>query len=116
MKTLLPNGFYSIFIGFLLTINDLLSFGLCKYIHSNKINIFYLLLPSIMYGFQIPLFFYGLNVSSMAELNIIWNLMSIILVTILGLFYFKEKISNMKTIALFLGLVSLILFSLDGIQ
>jgi drug/metabolite transporter (DMT)-like permease len=116
MKDILSFNFYSLFIGFLLTINDLLSFGMCKYIHSNNINIYYLLLPSIMYGFQIPLFFYGLNVSSMTELNIIWNLMSIILVTILGLFYFKEKISGIKTIALFLGLVSLILFSLDSFK
>jgi drug/metabolite transporter (DMT)-like permease len=115
MKSILSSGVYSLFIGFILTINDLLSFGLCKYIHSNNINIYYLLIPTIMYGFQMPLFFYGLNVSSMAELNIIWNLMSIILVTILGLFYFKEKISNMKTIALFLGLASLMLFSLDGV-
>jgi multidrug transporter EmrE-like cation transporter len=49
----------------------------------------------------------------MTVLNIVWNLMSIILVTCLGLFYFKEKISNVKTIALVLGLFSLFLFSLD---
>jgi len=116
MKRFLSITFYTYFIGFLLTINDLLSFGMCKYIYANNINIRYLFIPTIMYCLQIPLFFYGLNVSSMAVLNIIWNLMSSLLVTFLGLFYFKEKISNIKTIALFLGLLSLILFSLDGIN
>ena len=106
--------FYLFLIGFLLTINDLLSFGICKYIYLNKLNNYFLFIPSIMYSFQIPLFYYGITYSSMAVLNIVWNLMSIILVTCLGLFYFNEKISNIKTIALVLGLFSLLLFSLDG--
>jgi drug/metabolite transporter (DMT)-like permease len=106
--------FYLFLIGFLLTINDLLSFGICKYFYLNKLSYYYLIIPSIMYAFQIPLFYFGITYSSMAVLNIVWNLMSIILVTCLGLFYFNEKISNIKTIALVLGLFSLLLFSLDG--
>lgn len=117
MKNILFSGNYVplYLIGILLSMNDLLSFGICKYIYNNNINNYYILIPAIMYGFQIPLFFYGLRLSSMAALNIIWNLMSIILVTVLGLFYFKEKISHIKTIAIILGLFSLVLFSLDDI-
>jgi multidrug transporter EmrE-like cation transporter len=113
MYNILKINYFLLFIGFLLTINDLLSFGLCKYIYSDNLNIFYLLIPTIMYSFQIPIFFYGLKTSSMSVLNIVWNLMSSILVTFVGLFYFKEKISNIKKIAVFLGIFSLILFSFD---
>lgn len=91
MKPTLSKNFYLFFIGFLLTINDLISFGICKFIYLNNINYYYLLIPSFFYAFQIPLFYYGITFSSMAVLNIIWNLMSIIFVTFLGLFYFKEK-------------------------
>ena len=113
MNINISNNYHLFLVGLLLTINDLISFGLCKYIFLQNINIIYLLIPTIMYAFQIPLFFYGINYSSMTVLNIVWNLMSIILVTCLGLFYFKEKISNVRTIALVLGLFSLFLFSLD---
>jgi hypothetical protein len=99
----------------MLTLNDVLSFGICKYIFLNNINTYYLLIPSIMYSFQITLFYYGLNVTSMAVLNIIWNLLSSILVTILGLFYFEEKITNLKFYAILLGLFSLFLFLIDGV-
>jgi len=106
---------FVLFIGLMLTLNDVLSFGICKYIFLNNINTYYLLIPSIMYSFQITLFYYGLNVTSMAVLNIIWNLLSSILVTILGLFYFEEKITNLKFYAILLGLFSLFLFLIDGV-
>ena len=116
MNINLSTNYHLFLVGLLLTINDLLSFGLCKYIFLQNTNIYYLWIPTIMYAFQIPLFYYGIHYSSMAILNIIWNLLSIILVTCLGLFYFKEKISNIKTIALVLGLFSLLLFSLDDLN
>lgn len=106
-------NFFIIFIVFLLTLNDILCFSLCKYIYLHNLNIYYLILPTIMYGLHIPLFFYGLRISSMAVLNIVWNLLSSILVLLLGIIYFKEKISWIKIIALGMGLCSLGLLTID---
>ena len=106
---------FILFIGFILTLNDVLSFGICKYIFLKNINTYYLIIPSIMYFFQIPLFYYGLNVTSMAVLNIVWNLLSSIAVTIVALIYFKEKITNLQFYAILVGLFSLFLFSIDGV-
>jgi drug/metabolite transporter (DMT)-like permease len=49
----------------------------------------------------------------MAVLNIVWNLLSSILVLLLGIIYFKEKISWIKIIALGMGLCSLGLLTID---
>jgi len=106
---------YILFIGLLLTINDVMSFSITKYINLKKFNINFLLFPSLMYSFQIPLFFYALKFSNMSFINIIWNLLSTILVTLIGLFYFKEKVSRIQIYAILLGLISLILFSIDGV-
>ena len=60
------------------------------------------------------LFYYGLKSTSMTELNIVWNIFSSILVTILGIYYFSEKLNNIKTIAVLLGIISIVLFSLNS--
>ena len=105
----------SILIGLLLSLNDIISFGLVKKYSLKQLGYTVgLLLPMILYSFQIPLFNYGLKTTSMIILNIYWNLLSNILVTLLGIFYFKEKINGLRTAALLLAFSSLILFTLDS--
>jgi multidrug transporter EmrE-like cation transporter len=103
----------SLIIGLILSLNDIISFSLTKYLSLHKFNQLFIIIPAIMYSFQIPIFYYGLSNCSMVVLNIIWNLMSSILVSIIGTFYFKEKISLIKKIAIIIGILSLILFSID---
>jgi multidrug transporter EmrE-like cation transporter len=50
----------------------------------------------------------------MSVLNITWNLISNVLVTIFGLYYYGEKINNLKSIALGFAIVSISFFALDG--
>ena len=49
----------------------------------------------------------------MSELNIVWNIFSSILVTIMGVYIFSEKLDNIKKLAILLGIVSIILFSVN---
>jgi len=102
-------------VGFILSLNDLLSFSITKWIYVKHASLFYLIVPAFFYAFQMPLFFYGLKISTMTVLNIVWNLVSNILVTLVGVFFFKEKIGNIKMIAMLIGLFSLVLFALDGV-
>jgi len=101
-------------VGFLLSLNDIISFGLVKKYNLKQLGVTIgLIIPMILYSFQIPLFSYGLKATSMVILNITWNLLSNVLVTLMGLFYFKEKVSGLKTVAILLAFSSLILFSVD---
>jgi multidrug transporter EmrE-like cation transporter len=105
----------AISIGLLLSLVDIISFSLTKYIfnHKSTLNLLWLSIPFLFYGSQIGLFYYGLKYSTMAELNIVWNILSSFLVTFVGYYLFKEKISNMKMIAIALGIVSLLLFTIN---
>ena len=86
----------AIIIGVLLSIVDIISFSLTKYIfnHKSTIHLLWLSVPFLFYGSQISLFYYGLKYSTMAELNIIWNILSSFLVTFVGYYLFKENDSN----------------------
>ena len=108
------NKTFGFIIACLLAIVDIIAFSISKkiYLHNN-INKLWLIAPAIIYGFQIILFYYGLRFTTMIELNIVWNIVSSIVIAIMGIYFFSEILSNKKIIAMILGLLSIILFSLD---
>jgi multidrug transporter EmrE-like cation transporter len=101
-----------ILVGFILSLNDILSFELTKSYYLKKEKI-WLMLPMLLYSLQIPLLYYGLQTTSITVLNITWNLFSNILISLMGIFYFKEKINRLKIAAILLGISSLFLFSFE---
>jgi multidrug transporter EmrE-like cation transporter len=50
----------------------------------------------------------------MTVMNLIWDLTSAVLVSLLGKLYFGEKLGLLRTIGLLLGMVSLTLLSYKG--
>lgn len=55
----------------------------------------------------------GLNFSTLTVLNLSWDLISDILVTILGLWYFREKIVGFKLLGMCFSLAAIFFFALD---
>jgi multidrug transporter EmrE-like cation transporter len=108
-------GIYGLLIAFILAINDVISFGLAKLTYLQTFSQTWLIIPVILYSFQLPLFYYGLNYSSMLLLNKLWNLISNILITLIGFFYFKERINNIEIVGLIFGFVSIACFTYDDI-
>lgn len=102
-------------IGFILSLNDLVSFSMTKnlFLNKSKFNLYQLIFPSLLYSFQIPLFFYGLKTTSMSILNITWNLFSNILVTFIGIFVYNESLNGLKTLAMIFAFTSIFLFAID---
>jgi len=70
----------------------------------------------LIYSIQPLIFFKSLSFETMTVMNILWDIMSDFMVTIIGVFYFKEKISNIKKLALFFSFVSILLFSYSEIE
>jgi multidrug transporter EmrE-like cation transporter len=103
-------------VGGALSLNDVISFGITKMVYLKQLpyGLWMLLIPTILYGFQISLFYYGLHKTSMTILNIIWNLISNILITLLGIYYFKEKVNSLQSLAIFFALTSIVLFTIDS--
>lgn len=101
-----------LFFGLFMASIDVLMLGLIKGISlgwykSLKIMI----VPTIVYALQPWLFLSSLSYSTLIVMNLLWDLISNILVTIVGLVYFKEQIPFVKKIGVILSLISMLLLS-----
>jgi multidrug transporter EmrE-like cation transporter len=105
-----------LFISRLLAINDVISFGITKNIYLKKTKFYWIIIPVILYGLQIFIFYYGLHHTSMSISNITWNLISNVLVTLIGIYYFGEKMNDLKIFALIFAFISITLFAIDNLR
>lgn len=71
-------------------------------------------IPSIsmlVYSFQPLIFLKSLNHNSLTVMNLLWDVMSDVLVTSIGLFYFSEKLTKFKRLGVFFSFISIILLT-----
>ena len=61
-------------------------------------------LASIIYAMQPLVFFQSLSLESMTIMNILWDVMSDVLVAIIGIYVFGESLSKIQVIGLILSL------------
>jgi multidrug transporter EmrE-like cation transporter len=66
-----------------------------------------------VYALQPYIFLQSLRYESMTVMNILWDIISDVIVTATGLLYFKEKLTPVKQGALGLAFVSILLFACD---
>lgn len=98
--------------GLLMATIDLFALSGVKYIHLHKLSMIgWMILPTLAYALQPWIFLSALNFESLVMINIIWDVMSDILVTCIGIFYFKEKITNHKMLGFAFAIVALLFFA-----
>lgn len=69
------------------------------------------ILAMLVYSLQ-PLFFLeSLKYNSLTVMNLLWDVMSDVLVTMIGLFYFSEKLTKFKKAGVLLSIVSIFLLT-----
>lgn len=98
--------------GAAMAFNDAISLGLLKAIHLEWLSTYYFIVPLILYAAQPFLFFSSLSFESMAVMNILWDLMSDVLVTLSAIYVFNEKISYTKISGILLAMVSMFLLTI----
>jgi multidrug transporter EmrE-like cation transporter len=101
-----------IFFGIVMALIDINMMGTLKFIDQGKLA-YAIGLPiaTLLYAFQPYVFLKAMSHSNMLTTNLIWNLASNIMVTLLGVFFFKEKIKGLKWLAIGLSLFSLGIFA-----
>ena len=104
-------GWRPLAFGAALAFNDVISLGLLKAIHLDWLSSYYFVVPVLLYIVQPFLFFSSLTFESMTVMNIMWDLLSDVLVTVSGVYIFKEKISNSKFMGILLSMVSIYLLT-----
>lgn len=70
-----------------------------------------LTMGTIAYSLEPYIFFSSLKYESLTAMNLIWDLTSDIVVTLVGVFYFKESIKGLRWLAILFALFSLALFA-----
>ena len=71
----------------------------------------WMILPTIAYAIQPWIFLKSLNFSSMIAMNLLWDLISDVLVTANGYFIFGETLTRTKMIGVALSIVSIYLLT-----
>jgi len=101
-----------IFFGIVMALVDITMMGTLKFVDQGKLayNIGFPI-ATLLYAFEPYVFLKAMAHSNMLTTNLIWNLASNIMVTLLGVFFFKEKIKGLKWLAIGLSLFSLGIFA-----
>jgi hypothetical protein len=73
-------------------------------------------LGMLIYSLQPLIFLKSLEFESLTVMNVLWDMMSDIYVTAIGLFYFKEKLTAAKQLALAFAFTAIVLFSYDSVN
>lgn len=98
-----------IFVGSLTLIEACAMSLLKKY--SIEKNIYYFLPVFILYGIMAPLLIIkNLEYEGIATLNILWNIMSTLVVLLIGLIIFKEKVSHLHLTSLLFSVLAIVSF------
>jgi drug/metabolite transporter (DMT)-like permease len=95
---------------------DVFMLGIIKSISLNPSRFLkWMVIPTIIYAVQPWIFLSSLRFESLIVMNLMWDLISDILVTATGFLYFKEKIGPYKTLGVMLSFASIVLMSMqDG--
>jgi hypothetical protein len=93
---------------------DIAALGLAKAAYTGAVPVFAGLATSVvLYAVQPLIFYNALGFQGMAIINLLWNVISSIVVTLVGILYFKEKLTNLKLIGAGFSIVAIWLLSMD---
>jgi multidrug transporter EmrE-like cation transporter len=67
--------------------------------------------PTLVYAVQPWIFLQSLKLESLTVMNLLWDVMSDVIVTLIGLFYFGETLTMSKKLGVVLSLVSVFLLT-----
>jgi drug/metabolite transporter (DMT)-like permease len=104
----------TLIFGLVFGILDALCLPIVKSVSIGTLAPAMMLIPVIMYGASPLIFLKGLQGETLTILNLVWDLTSDVVVTLIGLFVFAEQISSVKKIGVLLSFVSLFLMTYEG--
>jgi drug/metabolite transporter (DMT)-like permease len=100
--------------GVLIAFIDAMMLTLVKYISLDRSHLLrWMVIPTILYAVHPWIFLKSLQFESLIVMNLLVDLSSDVLVTVLGLFLFREKIGKWKVLGVALSFLAIILMSLN---
>jgi len=90
---------------------DVFMLGLLKAMKLGWVSKSLMFLPTIVYSAQPWIFAEALKFESLTVMNLLWDLISDVLVTLTGLYFFNETLSPTKIAGVFLSVISIFLLT-----
>ena len=78
------------------------------------LNPFWMIVPTLLYGSSPFLFLSALKKESLTIMNLVWDLSSDVVVTLIGIFIFSESIAPVKMLGIMFSFISLFLMTYEG--
>jgi uncharacterized membrane protein len=100
----------TIIYGAILAILDVFTLSFAKKAFTSR-NLLFLLGAMIVSAFQLGIFYKAMAFTSITVLNLSWDLISDIFVTLFGLFVLKEQVSSQQLLGVISAFVSIFLMS-----
>ena len=97
--------------GTVLALVDVVMMPITKGVANKTLPLWLMVIPTLVYAADPWIFLQSLKVETMVVMNLVWDLVSDILVTFTGLVILGEKVSTMKMIGIGLSFVSLYFLS-----
>ena len=85
--------------------------GLIKSIHLGWFNKSMMIVPTVLYALQPWIFAASMQYETMVVMNLLWDIISDVMVTASGLLFFKEKLSRTKLLGVFLAMIAVVLMA-----
>ena len=104
----------SLLLPVIMALVDTLSLPIVKFVHQGLYGTWMLLVPMILFSLQPLMVYYSLSSINLTSVNIIWDLMSDVFITIIGLYYLKEKLAPTSQVGLILAFVAIIFFAMSA--
>lgn len=104
-------SFFPLIYGIYMALIDVFSLGLLKSIQLGWISKTLTFLPILVYGLQPLIFLAALKFETLTVMNLLWDVISDVFVTIMGLYFFQEKLTALKKVGVLLSLVAIFLLS-----
>jgi drug/metabolite transporter (DMT)-like permease len=100
--------------GLILATIDAIALPILKGVHTGQFGRWMLGIPVGVYALNPMIFYNALKTESLTVMNFVWDLMSDVVVTLIGIFYFKEVVPTTKKFGIVLSFISLFLLSYEG--
>ena len=104
----------TLLFGLMFGMIDAISLPTVKAVRLGSLGLGWMVVPFVLYAFSPFLFLHGLKTESLTILNLVWDLSSDLIITLIGLFFFMEKISYTKMMGVALSFVSLLLMTYES--
>jgi len=92
---------------------DIIAFSIMKKIFEKALSPGFAIVSMILYSLQPLILWKSLSFETVTVMNILWNLISNIGVTLVGLFVLGESISYSKWAAIVFGFIAIFLFTFE---